>query len=385
MSGKKIVMGCANYWTSPLHVGSHHLARGFVAAGFDVAFISDPISPLHLWRNNAALQERKAIYRAGGKYDMDGKLWYYVPAALLTPYNKPFLRNRLLYRHWYRLTFPDIVRQLCHHGFSDVDIVYLDSVCHAFLLDCLHYRKAVYRVADKNSGFSKFTPAACTQEKQVVQRVDAVVYSAHSLAVHVAQMQPKKMAYLPNGVQFTHFAGHSCILPAEYKVLPRPIAVYVGSLQAWFDYDLVAYAAQALPQMSFVLIGPDSMARARLKSLPNLHLLGPRPYSVLPPYLHHADVGIIPFDVANYPELVHSVHPLKLYEYMACGLPVVAVEWDELKNLQTPAELCRSHDDFVAALTRLAVSPADRERYVAYAAKEDWSARIKTILTEMGM
>ena len=92
MRPKRLLMASANYWRSPFQVGSHHLARGFVRAGWEVAFVSDPISPWHLFGGQLKdLRERYELYRGNGVTDCDGHLWAYVPGALLTPHNKPCL------------------------------------------------------------------------------------------------------------------------------------------------------------------------------------------------------------------------------------------------------------------------------------------------------
>ena len=73
VSRKKLIVASANHWHSPFQVGSHHLARGFVNAGWDVAFVSDPLSPWHvLGGNYTRLQERYRLYADGGHWDLDG-------------------------------------------------------------------------------------------------------------------------------------------------------------------------------------------------------------------------------------------------------------------------------------------------------------------------
>src|SRR5437879_12651385 len=82
---RKILMACPNYWDSPFRVGSHHLARGFADSGWRVAYISDPISPLHwLSRRTGALSERFDNYRVGRANRRARPVWAYVPGALLT-------------------------------------------------------------------------------------------------------------------------------------------------------------------------------------------------------------------------------------------------------------------------------------------------------------
>jgi glycosyltransferase involved in cell wall biosynthesis len=127
------------------------------------------------------------------------------------------------------------------------------------------------------------------------------------------------------------------------------------------------------------------LARQRLRPRPNLHFLGRRAYGDVPAYLHHANVGLIPFDAVNHAELVKSIHPLKLYEYAACGLPIVATEWEELTYLKSPAHLCRGADDFVRAIERAISSRPPREPLQAYAAAHDWGARVSALLDQLGV
>jgi len=193
------------------------------------------------------------------------------------------------------------------------------------------------------------------------------------------------MLHVSNGVDFEHFSKGSRAMPPEYKNIPKPIAVYVGAMEEWFDYELVNQSAQRLPHISFVMIGPDKIARRKLKRLPNLYILGPRAHAEIPPYLYNGDVGIIPFDVEGCPNLVRGVNPLKLYEYMACGLPVVSVEWQELKNIESPAVLCKTKEQFIREIDQ-AVSKAHAEDVcVDFAKRNDWSVRVASILNSIDM
>jgi glycosyltransferase involved in cell wall biosynthesis len=212
-----------------------------------------------------------------------------------------------------------------------------------------------------------------------------VLYPARSLAGYVEGLGPRRALHFPNGVDFGHFAGGSRHLPPEYRAIPAPRVVYVGAMEAWFDYELLAQAARALPHASFVLIGPDANARRRLAPEPNVHLLGPRPHGELPRYLHNAQVGIIPFDADGHPELVHGINPLKLYEYMACGLPVVATAWRELHELGSPARLCGSRAEFVAALRDAIAAGGDPTTFVRYAARMDWGRRVRELVEGLGV
>ncbi len=369
---KKIVMACANYWTSPFQVGSHHFARAFACQGWKVAFISDPISPAHLLKQTPGLKSRFEIYCKGGIREEN--IWTYLSGSLLSPYNHPLLRSEWLHKNWQIFSFPSLTSKLKHQGFDKPDLLYFDSPTHAFLMKTLSPKYSIYRLADYNKAFQQTAVAKKHLEEKLMREVDCVIYTAKGLETYVKSAQPKRMEFVPNGVDFSHFA-HSREVPLEYQNLKGPIAVYVGAIREWFDTDLLMSAARALPNMNFVLIGPNE--RKKLQHLPNLHLLGVRSWKEIPAYLQHATVGLIPFDVKGHPELIHRVNPLKLYEYMASGIPVVSTKWDELEHLKSPAHLASSKEEFIHILKDLK-STGD---YKSFAEKHDWKERSRQIIS----
>lgn len=381
MHQKRILMACSNDWDSPFQVGSHHLARGLVRAGYEVAFVSDPISPLHLARGwTRDLRRRFGLYRSGGRSDLGGKLWAYIPGALLTPHNKPLLRSEWVARHWQHATWPNPARLARQHGFDPVDVLYIDSIEQSFWLKAISYRRSVYRVADYNPHFEKYTPAARRLEEELAQRVDLVVYPSAKLRSYAEELGARRCQLLANGVDYPHYADNPQPRPAEYQVLRGPIAVYFGVIPSWFHFDWIRQAARALPQMNFVLIGPDQLARQQLAGFANVHVLGLRDYSVLPGYLQHAQIGLMPFDVVSNPRGVEVLQPQKLYAYLASGLPVVSCAWDNLRSLNAPIFMCDTVEEFIINLQQAALAPGDPEVYRRYAAGNDWNQKVHALL-----
>lgn len=379
---RRVLFGSHNYWTSPIQVGSHALARAFAERGWEVGYVTDPISPLHRLRGiNFDLQRRLELNRRGGKQVAD-RIWSYVPFAPLTPQPVPLLRSEWLYRHWYRFSSPGLKTILERAGFASVDLLLMDSPFLLGLMDIVDYRHSVARVADNFFGFTRVTAGARAVQNEMLSRVGLIVFTASTLEQGLKQQTSRPLLHLPNGVRFELFQKAPRDMPAAYRGLKRPIAVYVGAMEDWFDVDLVTKAARALPDMSFVMIGDAS--RLRFAPLPNIHCIGRVEHADLPAYLWNADVGIIPFDVKNHATLVNSINPLKLYEYMACGLPVVSVSWEELRYIASPAALTDTAEDFVAAL-RGSGAEKDRQRFIAYAAAQDWGSRVDTIISALGL
>lgn len=381
----KALMAAVNHWTTPFQIGAHHIARCLVDAGWDVAFVSTPVSPAHLGARTPEVQARLDLYRSGGLTDLDGHLWAYVPGALLVPRATRPLRSRWLHHHWPQLTLPNLARTVRQHGFGDVDLLYIDAPVHEPWLGSITHQKSVFRLADRMVGFRAFSAEMGVLARRIASDVDLVVYTARSLEPDVDDLAPRRRLHLPNGVDFARFCDPSAGIRSDLVSIPHPIAIYVGTLDDWFDFDAVNALTAAVPEVSFVLIGPEGKAYTRLVPRPNLHLLGRRPYADIPAYLHAADVGLIPFDVLGHQMLVNSIHPLKLYEYLAAGLPVVAADWEELRLLDSPAYLCRTHDDYVAAMRAALMSPRARETGVAYAKAADWHGRVDQLLEALDL
>lgn len=386
MAEKKILMAACNYWESPFQVGSHNIAKAFVQNGWKVAFISDPVSMFHyLKKNDPEISARLKNNKEGGKWDLNNKVWAYVPFALITPFNSFFLKSLFVLKNWYRWSVPFLKNKLRQKGFDKVDLIYIDSTYQSFFLDIIEYEKAFFRIADKNSGFSKFTSQMETIEKMMARKVDLIIYSAKNLEHSIDVLDPKEKRFIPNGVNFAHFSKGNKSKPIDFQNIPRPIAVYVGAISNWFDFNLVNFAAEHLPHISFVIIGNKNQALMQLEQNKNVFILGTKNYSELPGYLYNSDVGIIPFNLAENPDLVNSINPLKMYEYMACGLPVVSVEWDELKNLNSPAILAKTYEEFTTAIQNIISGEIEMNKSVLqkYAESNDWKQRINKFISDL--
>jgi len=379
---KKMLMACRNYWSSPFQVGSHQIAKGFVNIGYHVAFLSDPISPLHLlYTADDSFSNRFSIYQKGGIWDYHQKVWTYIPGAIAVPYNIFLLRSKWLYKNWYKLTFPNAIEVVKKNGFEKVDFIYLDSVNQSFWLDKITHNKSIYRFADNLAGYPNASSVSIEQERKLAQRVDLVVYCAKGLESYIKKLKPKNSIYLPNGVNFEHFTKRSTTIPKKLLNIKKPIAIYAGSLDKWFDFHLVNYLACELPDISFVLIGPKNLAKRKIAKLPNLFILDKCSYNELPSFLQNADIGIIPYDIKNHQELINYFNPLKLYQYLACNLPVVSVRTQELELLNTPAILTNTYQEFKNAIVDLIEKnkSQDIDGYINRIRNLDWNLLVKRL------
>ncbi|MCL6087382.1 MAG: glycosyltransferase [Actinobacteria bacterium] len=373
---KKILFAASNYWNSIYQVGSHHYAKLFAKNGWDVLFISDPISPFHfLKKDKTQLYERYNIYKGKIKSGF-GNIKIYVPWAFATPNEKPIFNTEFVTRNWTKVTFPNLVNHIKKENFGEVDILWFDSVLQAPLINEIKYKKSILRIADRVEGFKKISRNLINQDKFLKEKTDVIIYSARLLKDYLSNYSDKTY-YVPNGVDINHFLNSRKDLPEDLKNIPKPIAIYIGAIDEWFGVDFLFEVISICKNISFVLIGEPRCNISKLISLPNFYLLGRKNYNLIPNYLNNSDVGIITFDVTH--PVVETVNPIKLYEYMACGLPVVATLWKELELTNSPALLAKNPIEFSENLCE-ALKSGKSEKYIDFAKNNTWNKRFEEVM-----
>lgn len=217
-----------------------------------------------------------------------------------------------------------------------------------------------------------------TLESDLLGCVDGLAVTSKYLAGKRPHGLP--LLRLPHGVDFDHFHRPASGFPIpELEQLPRPVVGFFGLLSEWIDIDLLAFLADCFPQVSFLIIGRAEVSLEKIDRKKNIKILNHVPYEDLPRYASYFDVGLIPF-VLN--ELTRAVNPLKLLEYYALGLPVVATRLPELESFPGPIRLADSRESFRAALetTLLSRSPDVHRQAVQVARSNSWHARVNDLL-----
>ncbi len=165
----------------------------------------------------------------------------------------------------------------------------------------------------------------------------------------------------------------------------KPIIGYYGAIAPWLDYNLISEVANNNPNYNFVFIGVNYQnALKKLdKTLKNIYYLGPKNYSDLPKYSSKFDCAIIPFGLG---EIAKGTSPVKLFEYMAMGLPTVVTK--DLKECYgyEYVYLAKDKKDFSDKI-RLAVSERKkrivREKLLSQAEENTWIKRAEDIVSEL--
>lgn len=382
LEGREIVCVGSADWATELPINQHQL-MGRLAAGNEVLFVES----LGLRRPQLAGRDLSRLWRRlrrglRGAQPADG---LHVLAPLVLPLHGVGA-VRALNRRLLRLQ----ARRAGARLGMRKPILWAYVPQAEALLDALDPSLVVYHCVD-DVGAQKGVDAESFRaaEERFARRADLVLASAPALAERMRTFS-SNVLYAPNVADTPTFskALEPGPLDPAVEALPRPRLVFQGAIVATkLDVALLAEAARLRPRWSFALVGPLGAGDpggdlSALQAEPNIHLVGPRPASGLPRVLRGADAGLIPYAIND---LTRSVFPMKVYEYLAAGLPVLATPLPALEGVEAIDSVADATQLVEAAEREFAADTPDRRRARSEAAAaHSWEARIEEIEQALG-
>jgi glycosyltransferase involved in cell wall biosynthesis len=377
LQGRDIVcVGFAD-WDTDLQTNQHHLMKR-LARENRVLFVES----LGLRRPQIAGRDVKRIARRlvrglRGAREVDG-------LNVLSPLVLPLHSNPLARRinGW---LLPALVRRAARRLGMDEPILWAYVPQAEVLLAALRPEIVIYHCVDDMAAQQGIDgPSFRASEQRFAARADLVLASAPSLAQRLGTIA-RNVLYLPNVADVELFSGalRDGPIDAGMAHLPSPRIVFTGALvRTKLDTELLLVLAKSRRDWSFALVGPIGPGDPRadmsaLAAQPNIHLLGPRPYEELPSVLRGADAGLIPYAIN---QLTQSIFPMKVYEYLAAGLPVIATPLPALAGVEGVATAADAAG--IAALIEEALAEDTPERKAARACKAEahsWELRLEEI------
>ncbi len=202
----------------------------------------------------------------------------------------------------------------------------------------------VFNRSDLHSAFPEADGAWVARlEESLMRASDRVLYVSHELMKRDWDLVGDRAAFLDHGVDVDHFTIEGDLDP-EVAAIPGPRLGFFGGLDDYIiDVDLLRRTALDNPDASLVLVGDATFAMDELTALPNVHWLGHRPYATMPAVGRAFDVALMPF-LDN--EWITFANPIKLKEYLALGLPVVATHYPEIEAYRDRVDVADVRDDF---------------------------------------
>lgn len=236
--------------------------------------------------------------------------------------------------------------------------------------------KVLFDCLDEYSGFDNVHVDIQKIETQLLKISDYCITTSDML-YQKHKKECENNALIRNATEFEHF--NKCPENSLLEHVKKPIIGYYGAIGHWFDAEVVCHMARIKPDWSIVLIGhADAYNINLLKEHSNVYLLGEQPYSELPQYLFWFDVCIIPFKLVD---LILSTNPVKFYEFMSAGKPVVSAELPELFPYKDYLYFAKNKDDFISQIDKALVEDNDdlKKIRIDLARQNDWQHRFQEI------
>lgn len=276
-----------------------------------------------------------------------------------------FFSSDLIFNSSYRFTFPK--SKLQHY-----DLIYCDNPFIAAILFDVTYNLLVFRVPDLLPP-PELYPALDTALDYLMKNSSLVIVASTLVEQQIKQRYGVSAKLISNGVDTDRFR----IKRVEVDPIARKTVVFVGVFDYWIDLELLRSLADTLPHIKFLFIGPTGKKVVSKLTNTNVHFTGSKHPSEVAQLLSRADVGVIPFDTKTHRKFVDGINPLKAYEYLAAGIPVVSTDFTGVRGISPYVTTASSPAEFCQAVKNYLDNPPDRDAVRKTAEPYDWSVVLK--------
>jgi len=323
-------------------------------------------------------QFSQARTRAAGTVRQIGEqLWVYTPPVTIPGFqmsaNICRIHNAALNRA--------LRTELRRFGFTR-NMLWLYTPYNAYQIGRLDDTFRVYECVDDFAAARGFIRAKVVNrlESDTLRQTDAVIVTSKTLQQKL-ENRAERLLVSHNAADYDHFhrsTDEALPIANDLRDIEGPVIGFLGSVAYWVDVELIATLAHTRPDWTFVLVGPVRTSIGVLTGLPNVRIIGHRPYESLPRYLKRFDVCLNPYK----PDAVaEGASPLKLYEYLASGKPVVSSDMPEAHRFPDLVSIAATPERMVVIIERALGedSAARRRQQLKIAAKHSWTSRFSDV------
>ncbi|MDF9406956.1 MAG: putative teichuronic acid biosynthesis glycosyltransferase TuaH [Pelotomaculum sp. PtaB.Bin013] len=287
--------------------------------------------------------------------------------------------------------FDRILEELYGRSWREQTLVYISSWSYTqtHFIKRLKPKYLIFHILDDSFAFPeiKNNPRVLAGNKSFYQYMmansSAVIAVSPELAGKYSALYHRDVHIIKNGVNVEHFRRNEFTPVPEMAGIHQPVLMYTGSFNSWVDLKLLIKLADDRPGYSLVLIGhyyegsTDANLWQVLLSKANVYWLQSKPYATLPAYMQHAAALLLPRTKDE-----HSLasDPLKLYEYLSTGKPVISTALPAVGDFREYVYVS-DREDFAASIDRAIKEqdPARVRRQVAMMEKHSWRARVNEL------
>lgn len=355
-------------WDNPFWTNKQHVAVEFSKQGHRVFYI-DSLGlrrPSLSKRDISRICRRilKAIRPPQEKYN---NVWVWSPIILPWHNNKivrkinSFMLNSMICFWRWKLNFNN-------------DMLWTYNPITPTLINLNNFDIKIYHCVDEIKA-QPGMPAKVLEisEKSLVERVDFVFVTSRKLEETRCKWN-NNVHYFSNVADYEHFSqalSDELECPNDLKNFDGPVLGFIGAISGYkINFELIKYIADTHPEWTIALIGEVGEGDpwtdvSILSKYENIVFLGPKPYSLLPSYLKRFDVALLPNNINEYTD---SMFPMKFFEYLSAGKPVVSVDLKALREFHNIAEIATTNEEFVELIKKVltgSTAPIDKRLELA--------------------
>lgn len=357
----------------------HRFARMYAAQGNRVLYIEQQMHWAG-WLVDIKNQFSRAWRFLQGPREVEPNIWVYTLPVVL-----PFFQMTEVINKINNITLESSLKKaLKWLRFNPEKLIIWTYTPHsADFVGAFGEYAAVYECVDEFTASKGLVNARAIgkMERDLLAKVDLLIVTAQGLLAK--QQFAKRTKLVPNAAEVSHFAtvaDADLPIAKELEQTKPPVVGFLGSIQYWIDTDLLVEIARKHPDWTVVLVGPLGILADidALREQPNVTLTGRVPYEEVPNYVKAFDVCLNPYHMDDVAE---HCSPLKLYEYLATGKPVVSVDMPEVQQFKNMVSIAYNRSDFVSlveeTVSSLPEPPEQAQKRMQEAWNHTWEKRFE--------
>ena len=350
----------------------------------EVIYIDPPVTILAPLKDRSAFKRLTAFRKPGQK--AKDNITVYSPPLVFPFFNKYRWINRINQKMIARY----IRKRMKEHGFTEPYLwCYTPTSCD--LIHLIPNRGVIYDCVDRHSAYKGMIDPVVVDamEKDLATAADQVFCTAAGLYDTLRQYN-ENTELIPNGVDYELFSRAAESPGKAAAEENKPVFGFVGMLQECIDYQCMEAVAQAFPEGELVLVGRSlpGVDLSSLRAYPNVRFMGLVPQAELPEIIAGFDVCLNLFKEGR---LSKDVSPLKFYEYLATGKPIVSTrEPLQVMDYADVVYIAENREDFVVKCREALQErdPSKVKKRMEYGKACSWDRRVQQmeqILLERGI
>lgn len=368
-------------WHFPWWTDRQHLLSRLAARGWPIVFSSGPLS---LWERESHEWMHSSIFGRAERFETGDNR-----PPLLIDHPGKVLPLWPKFPKWDQVVRRRHARRLQLIAGNNNEAGRIAFICYPSFLpyvDLLDARWVVLHINDAWNTFSDWNDELSNNFSKLAERADLITCIAGSMARSLTVDGLEKVKIIHHGVDADAIiAGHAAPCPTDIKDIPHPRIGYLGRITQKVDLGLVHKIASQHPDWHWVMIGtiagirdasPSGQDLRKCLSLPNIHFIGRKDQIDLPAYLCHMDVNTLCYKVDE-TGFWTSGFPLKLFEYLASGKPVIGSDIENIKPYADVIDIAKTPEAWIESIKHAlmygGVGTPERRKQVAY--ENTWEKR----------